>query len=123
MIMKLTGLDKIVFVLCILVVLSLYFSFWRADEDASEVEIIVGGVKTHILDLFENKQLSIEGTHGESVIEIKDGQARFISSPCNTSFCVRSGWQSQGGDFVACLPNSVSIHLVGGQKIYDAINF
>lgn len=121
--MRLTWADKIVLILCVLLTASLYWGLWRADDEAREVEIIVDGEKNYILDLFENKRLSVKGKLGESVIEIKDGQARFISSPCNTSFCVRSGWQNHGGDFVACLPNSVSLHLVGGSKLYDAINF
>ena len=121
--MKLNKIDKLVFLFCFLLVVTLYWVLWKADEGAREVEVLVDGEKTHILDLFESKRLSIKGSRGESVIEIKDGQARFLSSPCNTSFCVRSGWQSHSGDFVACLPNSVSLHLVGGKKIYDAINF
>ena len=121
--MILTNIARVIFLFCFLFVLSLYWLLWKADENAQEVEVLVDGKKTHILDLFDNKRLSISGSHGESVIEIKDGQVRFVSSPCNTSFCVRSGWQKHGGDFVACLPNSVSFHLVGGKKIYDAINF
>jgi len=121
--MAITRLDKIVIALSSLLVVSLYWGLWRADEEASEVEIFVDGKKSYILDLFENKLVTVQGARGESMIEIKDGQARFVNSPCSTSFCVRSGWQNHGGDFVACLPNSVSLHLVGGQKIYDAINF
>ena len=121
--MLLTSLDKIILLLCFFLVVSLYWVLWRVDEEAHEVEIIVGGEKTYILDLHEDKRLSVKGKQGESIIEIKNGQARFISSSCNTSFCVRSGWQSHSGDFIACLPNSVSIHLAGGKKVYDAINF
>jgi len=119
----LSRVDKLVFILCIIVVVGLYWMLWRADEEAREVEIIINGEKNYILDLHENKRLVVKGSQGESVIEIKNGQARFINSTCHTSFCVRSGWQSHGGDFVACLPNSVSIHLAGGNKVYDAINF
>ncbi len=121
--MKLTNTDKLVFILSVLLVIGLYWGFWSANEDAREVEILVNGEKTHILDLFEDKRISVTGKLGESIIEIKDGQARFLSSSCNTSFCVRSGWQNHGGDFVACLPNGVSLHLAGGKKVYDAINF
>ncbi|MDH5257947.1 MAG: NusG domain II-containing protein [Gammaproteobacteria bacterium] len=121
--MKLTAPDKIVFSLSILFIVSLYWGLWQASDEAYEVEIFISGEKNYRLDLHENKRLAVKGKLGDSIIEIKDGQARFISSPCNTSFCVRNGWQSHGGDFAACLPNAVSLHLVGGGKIYDAINF
>lgn len=121
--MRLSQSDKVVVIFSVVLVASLYWFFWQGNDTAQEVEVLVDGKKTHILDLFENKRVTIQGSLGESIIEIKDGQARFLSSPCNTSFCVRSGWQDHGGDFVACLPNGVSLHLVGGNKVYDAINF
>jgi len=121
--MTLTRSDTVVVALGFLLVSSLYWGFWRADESAAELVIFVNGEKAYILDLFEDKKITVKGSVGDSLIEIKNGQARFISSPCNTSFCVRSGWQMHGGDFAACLPNSVSLHLSGGTKVYDAINF
>ena len=115
--------DKLVIIFSLALVISLYWLLWRGSSEAQEVEIIVNGEKQYILDLHTNTQIQVDGKHGSSMIEIKDGQARFVSSPCSTSFCVRSGWQHQSGDFVACLPNGVSLHLAGGAKVYDAINF
>ena len=115
--------DKLVIIFSLGLVISLYWLLWRGSSEAQEVEIIVDGEKQYILDLYTNTQIQVDGKHGRSMIEIKDGQVRFVSSPCSTGFCVRSGWQHQSGDFVACLPNGVSLHLAGGVKVYDAINF
>jgi len=120
---KLNRIDWFVLVLCVAFIISLYVRFWKADESAQQVEILVQGEKQYILDLKQDRKITVQGKQGESLIEIKDGKARFISSSCNTSFCVRNGWQQHGGDFVACLPNAVSLHLAGGSKLYDAINF
>lgn len=121
--MKLSFSDKSVFVLSFLLVAALYWGLWKSDGLAQEVEILVEGKIQYILDLQEDKIITVQGTRGDSIIKISDGQVRFVSSHCNTSFCVRNGWQKNGGDFIACLPNGVSFYLKGGKKVYDAINF
>jgi len=121
--MSLTFADKVVIFFCTLFVLSLYYFFWVGSSEASQLEIYVNGEKRYIYNLSENNTISVEGKLGESVLEVAEGKVRFIQSPCNTQFCIRSGWHEHAGGLAACLPNGVSVHLTGAGKIYDAINF
>jgi len=62
------------------------------------------------------------GIPGDTV-EIHDGAVRFVSSPCAGKLCVHAGWLKNGNDFTACLPNRVSIAVIGGSEGYDSVNF
>ena len=65
--------------------------------------------------------ISIDGHIGTTLIEIKQGRARFIHSSCRNQFCVFHGWLSVAGDTTACLPNRISISLQGSRNDFDAI--
>ncbi|MDR2864120.1 MAG: NusG domain II-containing protein [Spirochaetaceae bacterium] len=54
-----------------------------------------------------------EGPLGETIIEIKDGKARIISSPCENKTCIAMGAIDSPGHFAACLPNFVIVTIEG----------
>ena len=71
-------------------------------------------------ELDKDKTITIDGHLGPSIIEIKQGKARFIHSSCRNQLCVFHGWLTVTGDTTACLPNRISITLKGNNH-YDAI--
>lgn len=72
---------------------------------------------------WEDRKFSVGGPLGETVIEIHDGRARIVQSPCGKKICIRAGWLDAAGDVAACVPNRVSIALLGNDSRFDAINF
>lgn len=94
----------------------------NADQGLS-ARIYVG--KKHIMDYPLSKERSVEvaGLKGISQMQIKNQSIRFTQSPCNNHVCVFSGWQKASGDFATCIPNGVSVEIVGGIAAYDAISF
>ncbi len=58
---------------------------------------------TYAYSLKENGIHSFEGPLGITEIEIKDGRARVISSPCRNGICMEAGWS----DTLCCLPNRI----------------
>lgn len=119
----LTPGDFIIFLVAAGCVTGSYIMFWGENVHARHVEVLVSGKKQYILDLNEEKRIKVDGRLGASIIEIKDGQVRFVESPCTSKQCIRSGWVSQVNDLAACLPNGVSLHLVGPNARFDSINF
>jgi len=115
--------DKLIFVTALSLLVVLYLVFWTADSAAQQVEILVDGEKRYVYDLRDEKTINIEGRLGTSVIRIENGKVRFLNSSCSSKLCIRSGWHEHAGSLLACLPNGVSVHLQGGSKMYDAINF
>ncbi len=101
----------------------LYVAIWGADTAALEVEIWSRGERVQTLPLAEDRQLDIAGALGISQIEIKQAEARFVASPCSNKLSVLHGWLRHAGETTACLPNQVSLRILGRDPRYDAINF
>jgi hypothetical protein len=53
------------------------------------------------------------GPRGDTIVEISGGTARVVDSPCPDKICVAAGSISRTGQFIACLPNRVSIGFEG----------
>jgi hypothetical protein len=74
-----------------------------------------------VYPLSKNAVYRIEGAIGISEIEVSDGAARFLDSPCPGKTCVMTGSLSEAGAWAACLPNQVFIRIEGDRQELDAI--
>lgn len=63
--------------------------------------------------------LHVEGVIGVSMVEIRNGSIRIVSSPCDNQTCVAAGSISRSGQWLACLPNQVFIHVEGKDQHDD----
>jgi hypothetical protein len=111
----------LVIVMCVLPFL--YARLWTGNEHADYVQIQEGNDELLTSELSHDRTLSAQGPLGDSVIEINQGRARFVSSPCRGQVCVHSGWLQAAGEIAACLPNRISLTLHGQHPRFDAINF
>lgn len=50
---------------------------------------------------------------GEVTIELSRDGAGFVSSPCSDKVCVNAGMLSHAGEAAVCLPERISIRIVG----------
>jgi len=119
----LTGADIAVLLIAAGAIGWSYAALWSHNSTALEVEIWSRGQRVETLVLAEDRHLEITGALGVSHIEIKDAQVRFLDSPCSNKLCVHSGWHRHTGETTACLPNQVSVRILGRDPRYDAINF
>jgi len=72
--------------------------------------------------LQENLTWEINGV----VIEIYDGRARIVSSPCRDQLCVKAGWVTRPGEAAICLPQRVVLQVKGhgrGQSGVDGVAY
>jgi len=53
----------------------------------------------------------VAGPLGKTIIELKGGQARVVSSPCANQICVASGAIHRRNQWIACLPNAVFVRI------------
>ena len=72
-----------------------------------------------------NQKISkkINGTKGETEIIIDNGRARFASSPCPKKYCIHQAWINKANQTVVCIPNKISISIIGKDKTYDSISY
>lgn len=118
--------DYIVLALCALALPALFFRYGLPGSTGTQARINTGSSIYAQVPLNRAQVLRVPGALGISEIEIRDGQIRFNSSPCPGQQCVHSGWAKRGGEFIACVPNRVSITVLGqgaGGDYYDSINF
>jgi len=72
------------------------------------------------LSLKRERQLSLQGPLGETVVQVKAGKIRVVSDPGPRQLCVLQGWISRAGQALVCLPNRVLIQIPG-QPHYDSL--
>ena len=73
---------------------------------------------TFAYSLNENGIHSFDGPLGITEIEIKDGKARVISSPCRNGLCMKAGWSNT----LCCLPNRIIATTNSPEGGVDAIS-
>lgn len=115
--------DKILIALVLTLLPFLYIEFWGNSSQGEVVQIRSTNNKDITLPLDQDKQLQIEGALGISTIEIKDRQVRFVDSPCQGKQCISTGWLHKDGQLAACLPNGVTVQIIGRDQRFDAMNF
>lgn len=114
--------DWLVIVLGVALVIGLFSTLWHG-EHAAKLQIRRGDTIYATLSLDQERTLDIPGPLGNSRIVIHHGQVRFESSPCPNQYCVHQGWLSRSGQVAICLPNQVSLELLGSKKLYDSLNY
>ncbi len=117
-----TRADKAGLTVSLLALLTLYGYLWTGIGPANQVTVTAAG-ETRVFSLGHDQRIAVSGSRGESIIEIEQGRARFVTSPCSGKVCVHTGWLARAGDTAACVPNGVIVSLTGHGKQYDSINF
>lgn len=100
----------------------LFIALWQ-HAPASQLQIRQADKIVGIYDLNQTRELHIHGPLGLTHVSIEQGKVRFKYSPCNRQYCVHQGWLSKAGQVAICLPNQVSIQLIGAQQPYDSLNY
>jgi hypothetical protein len=114
--------DWIVMIISLVAILFLFKTLW-VNAPASELQIRQGSQIIGTYDINQTKELHIHGPIGESQISIADGKVRFKQSPCTNQYCVHQGWLKKAGQVAICLPNQLSLQLLGEDKPYDSLNY
>lgn len=100
----------------------MFQSLW-SHEHASKVQIRVGDKVQGTYDLNQQRSIKVHGVMGDAEIHIGQGKVRFAKSPCHNQYCVHQGWLTHSGQAAICLPNHISLELIGKDKPYDSLNY
>ena len=114
--------DWLIVIGSLALVIYLYQALW-SNEHAAKVQIRVGNKIYATYSLNQQRDVHVQGTIGTAVIHIAQGKARFAKSPCHNQYCVHQGWLSHAGQAAICLPNQISLELIGENKPYDSLNY
>lgn len=112
--MKITRGDKILIACLFALNIFLFVQVDLGNRAGSWVVIEVDHKEVERLPLSQNRIVHVTGPIGETEVEIKDGKARVLKSPCNKKLCIKSGYIQYADRFAACLPNRVVVRVLGG---------
>ena len=114
--------DWLVIAASIIAVIFMFQQFWSI-EPANKLKIRQGDKIIGVYDLNQSRNLRIHGVLGDSLISIMQGKVRFKQSPCHNQYCVHQGWLSHSGQVAICIPNQISLQLLGAKSPYDSLNY
>lgn len=114
--------DLLVIIASAMMVIFLFKTLW-SSAPANQLQIRQADKVIGTYDLNQTRELHIHGPLGESHISIAQGKVRFKQSPCTNQYCVHQGWLQRAGQVAICLPNQISLQLIGENKPYDSLNY
>lgn len=114
--------DWLIIISSLLLVVYLFQTLW-SNQQAAKVQIRLGDQVYATYSLNQQREILIHGTIGNAVIHISQGKVRFAKSPCHNQYCVHQGWLTRAGQAAICLPNQISLELIGTNKPYDSLNY
>ena len=90
------------------------FASWGVGFSKGDwVVVTVNQKETIRLPLDQDQKTHVKGPIGLTEIEVKNGHARIIRSPCKNKVCIKSGYIRYADRMAACIPNRVVIRIVG----------
>ncbi len=100
----------------------LFQSLW-SNQYATKVQVRLGDKVYATYSLNQQREVLVHGSMGDAIINISQGKVRFSKSPCHNQYCVHQGWLTRAGQAAICLPNQISLELIGEKKPYDSLNY
>lgn len=123
---RLTGLDRFIVVvlltLCVLVFIAL-----GLRSPGQSVQVRQNQETLFNAPLAEDRSVELQGPLGVTRLEIANGQARIVASPCPYKVCIGMGEIHRQGEIIACVPNRLLVQVVGQEradkeKAYDLLS-
>ncbi|MDR3161033.1 MAG: NusG domain II-containing protein [Spirochaetaceae bacterium] len=116
-----------IFIAALGIALVVFFSFRIYSPGNAAARVVVeGGGRRWEFPLDASETLKAAGPLGDTVVELRGGRARVISSPCANQTCVAAGTIHSHGQWIACLPNRVMVRVeakAGGEQELDAASW
>jgi hypothetical protein len=110
---RLKPFDYVCLVLALLIVLLAIFPVYGGPGDQYTINL-KGEGGTWVFPRDAEETVAVPGPLGDTVVEIRGGRARVLSSPCQNQTCVAAGYIHSHGQWTACLPNRVMVSVAGG---------
>ncbi len=104
--------DKILIACLLALNIALFVRIGFSNKAGTWVIIEVDNQEVERLPLSRNRRVHVTGPIGETEVEIKDGKARVVKSPCSKKLCIKSGFIQYADRFAACLPNRVVVRVL-----------
>jgi hypothetical protein len=107
-------------VLALSIGMTLFSAFLVYAKPNAEPQVVIrGSGRSWVFPLNAEETVTIPGPLGNTLIELHEGRARVLSSPCVNQTCVAAGHIGKAGQWAACLPNEVFVVIEGSPARAD----
>ncbi len=117
--------DKFLFIIIgIALLVSAYIKLFPVKTFQPFVEIRVDGkiFRDISLDSIE-QEVQVQSSEGHLIVQIQSKKVRVLDSSCRDKLCIKQGWIYKVGETVVCLPNRVSVSIIGGKNAVDTTTY
>ncbi len=108
---------KLLVVVALLVAAS--FLILLGQKAGAKVVVKIDDAVVFVAPLNKDRRVELEGPLGVTVLEIKAGAVRIVSSPCTKKICVHMGEIRRSGELLACVPNHLVATIAGNKAAED----
>jgi len=119
--------DKILVLTLVIIAALVIGQYAFSSTKKIEKEVIIRSdgevVKKMILNNTTETEFSIKSKEGFLFVQVKDEKVRVIKSTCPDKLCVKQGWIDKPGESIVCLPNRISITIVGEKNGIDSTTY
>ena len=109
--------------MAVIIVCSVLFYFLlnsiHKNEKGNQVVITISGSEYGRYNLNENQTIEIKSDNGINKIKIENGSVSVDYANCPDKFCVKNKAISKSGETIICLPNKLTIEIVGDKNSSD----
>ncbi len=112
---RMTWLDRVI-VMALLLVTGGSFAMITGTPRGARVVVQQQGRVVFSAPLNVDRTVTLSGPLGETLLEIRDGHACIISSPCPHKVCIGMGQIARKGELLACVPNDLLVSIEGQQQ-------
>ena len=89
------------------------------QKEGASVLVAVNGVEIGRYSLTLDGQYSLNG--GTNTLVIEKGRAKMLDANCPDKLCVKEGWVKYTGQCITCLPNKLTVTVIGGDTSVDIV--
>ena len=110
--------DLLAIALVAILALAVFAAFLPRDSapENAVVQILQDSQPVRELPLDTDIQIEISGEY-TNIIRIEGGRVSIAASDCPGEDCVHSGWISDPGRSIVCLPNRVEVRIAGTSDV------
>jgi len=108
-----TRADKILIVVLIVISALSYPAIRHLFLGGTFVTIEVSGKERRVVRIGLDREVTVKGKIGDSIIRFDRKGVRFVDSPCEDRSCIEAGYIKDEGEVLRCEANDVTVRIIG----------
>lgn len=117
-----TKTDIIIILAVLLLSIFVMLFFLSSDVENPQYNIYLENQLIKTGDLSVDGTFTVEASDGGYVVFVVENREIYaVEATCSDSLCILQGGASSSSDKIICLPNKISVEIVGGTSRIDAV--